>query len=138
MKSSSLLPLFFIIAALYDGILGGVFLFSPGYAFEVFKTTPPNHPGYVQFPAALLLVFAIMFIVIALNPSGNRRLIPYGILLKISYCGVVFRHWFDGGIPDMWKPFAILDLVFLLLFAWAFLVLEKSSKKGPQGITPLP
>jgi hypothetical protein len=122
----------FIIAALYDGILGIIFLFASGRVFEAYGTTPPNHPGYVQFPAALLLIFAIMFVVIARDPINNRRLIPYGILLKISYCGIVLLHWFDGGIPDMWKPFVIFDLVFLVFFVLAFAALGKSSAEEPQ------
>lgn len=86
----------------------------------------------MQFPAALLVIFAIMFAVIARDPINNRRLIPYGILLKISYCGIVLLHWFDGGIPDMWKPFVIFDLVFLILFVLAFVALGKSSAEEPQ------
>lgn len=122
----------FIIAALYDGILGIVFLCAPGRVFEAYGVTPPNHPGYVQFPAALLVIFAIMFAMIARDPAGNRHLIPYGILLKLAYCGIVFLHWFDGGIPGMWKPFAILDVVFLVLFALAFAAIGKSSAAEPQ------
>ena len=120
-----LIKLLFIIAALYDGILGIIFLFAPERVFEAYEVTPPNHPGYVQFPAALLIIFAIMFAVIARDPLHHRHLVPYGILLKLSYCGVVFLHWFDGGIPGMWKPFAILDLLFLILFALAFAALGK-------------
>ena len=41
------------------------------------------------------------------------------MLLKVSFCGVEFFHWFTAGIPEMWKPFAIADTVFLALFAWA-------------------
>jgi hypothetical protein len=114
----------------YDGILGIVFLCAPGRVFEAYGTTPPNHPGYVQFPAALLIIFAIMFAMIARDPVNNRRLIPYGILLKLSYCGIVLLHWLDGGIPGMWKPFAIFDLVFLVLFALAFAALGKSTAKA--------
>lgn len=117
----------FIISALYDGILGIIFLCASGRVFDAYGVTPPNHPGYVQFPAALLLIFAIMFVVIARDPIKNRHLIPYGIMLKLSYCGIVFLHWFDDGIPGMWKPFAIFDSAFLVLFALAFVALGKSS-----------
>lgn len=113
----------FAVAAAYDGLLGMAFLLAPGSVFARFGVQPPNHPGYVQFPAALLLVFALMFIAIARDPVGRRDLMPYGMLLKLSYCGVVFWHWLAGGIPNMWKPFAMLDLAFLLLFAWAYAAL---------------
>jgi len=87
--------------------------------------TPPNHPGYVQFPALLLVVFGLMFLAVAADPVRNRNLIPYGILLKAAYCGTVFWYWASTGIPDMWKPFAWCDLAFGLLFAFAWVSLGK-------------
>jgi hypothetical protein len=113
----------FYLAALYDGVLGLAFLFSADGLYTRFRVTPANHPGYVQFPALLLVVFALMFLAVARNPARNRNLIPYGMLLKVAYCGVVGFYWFGAGIPDMWKPFAVIDAVFLALFIWAYRVL---------------
>ncbi len=127
MKTHRLISLSFVVAALYDGLLGAAFLFAGGPLYEWFDVTPPNHPGYVQFPAALLIVFAAMFAAVAVNPLKNRNLIPYGILLKISYCGVVSYHWLTAGIPDMWKPFCICDFIFLLIFVWAWAALREES-----------
>jgi hypothetical protein len=126
MKSKPVITLLFIVAALYDGILGVVFILAGSYVFTWYNVTPPNHFGYVQFPGALLIIFALMFLAVARNPWANRNLIPYGIMLKISYCGVVFYHWFRTGLPNMWKPFAIFDLVFLVLFVWAYSTLSKA------------
>jgi len=115
-----MLSALFVFAAIYDGFFGLVFLTSAGAIFERFGVTPPNHVGYVQFPAALLVIFALMFFAIAMNPERNRNLIPYGMLLKVAYCAIVFWHWAAGGIPNMWKPLAFCDLVFLVLFALAY------------------
>ena len=81
---------------------------------------PPNHPAYVQFPALLLFIFAVMFFRIAADPVRNRELILYGIGLKIAYCGTAFWYQLAGGIPFMWIPWAWADLIFLALFlvAW--------------------
>ncbi len=128
MKKSAIVMLF-VIAALYDGVLGIAFLSSTDALFQWFQVIPPNHFGYVHFPAALLLVFALMFLAIAKNPKGNRNLIPYGILLKVSYCSVTCFYWFTTGLPSMWKPFIFFDLVFLALFAWAYVSLRDSGKK---------
>ena len=114
----------FIVASIYDGLLGVAFLFRSGDLFQWFCITPPNHPGYVQFPAALLIVFAIMFMAIAMNPVRNHNLIPYGVFLKASYCGVVLFHWLTAGVPGMWKPFCVFDLVFLVAFIWAWTALR--------------
>ncbi|MDD2597648.1 MAG: hypothetical protein PHO37_00275 [Kiritimatiellae bacterium] len=126
MKSRGYIKLLYVIAALYDGLLGGAFLFAGERLFAWFKVTPPNHLGYLHFPAALLIVFAIMFLAIARNPAKNRNLIPYAMLLKVSYCGVVLFHWLTAGIPDMWKPFGICDLLFFVLFAWSAFALRRS------------
>jgi hypothetical protein len=112
----------FALAALYDGVLGLLFLAAPGYPFQLFEVTQPNHLGYVQFPAALLLIFALMFAAVARSPVANRNLIPYGILLKLAYCGVTFAYWFTSGIPTMWKPLAIVDLAMAVLFGWAYAI----------------
>lgn len=117
---SSVRPLF-IIAGLYDGVLGLAFLFFAPTIYERFNVAPPNHYGYVRFPAMLLLVFALMFFAVAADPKRNRNLIPYGILLKVSYCAAVGWYWLnDPGLPMMWKPFFVIDLVFLVAFVWAY------------------
>lgn len=127
MKKIKTMTFLFVVTAVYDGLLGISFLFVGNNVFRYFNITPPNHIGYVQFPAALLIIFALMFIKIAKEPVKNRHLIPYGILLKISYCAIVFYHWFSTEIPYIWKPFAIFDLLFLVLFLWAYLSLGNSS-----------
>ena len=130
MKRPFWIVLLFAIAAAYDGVLGFGFLAAPGYPFEVFHVTPPNHMGYVQFPASLLLIFGLMFVVIAIDPVKNRNLIPYGILLKVAYCGVTLAHWLAAGIPDMWKPFTVIDFIMGVLFVWAYVVLGRGEERA--------
>ena len=111
---------FFLIAALYDGVLGIAFIIAPASIFAMYGVEPPNHMAYVQFPAILLILFAIMFYRIAMDPVRNRDLILYGCGLKIAYCSLAFWYMFTTGIPSMWVPWAYADLVFLALFivAW--------------------
>ena len=120
----------FALAALYDGVLGFVFLAAPAWVYTQTGVTPPNHWGYVRFPAALLIVFALMFAAIAADPARNRNLIPYGIGLKVSYCAVTIGYWVTSGVPGIWKPFAVIDVVMAVLFAWAWVTL------GPKTNTP--
>lgn len=110
----------FLVAAIYDGVLGLVFLFKPGLAFELFEVVPPNHFGYVQFSAILLLIFAAMFLRVAREPMANRFIMLYGIGLKAGYSGLVFYYMLTTGVPAMWVPWAWADLVFLLLFLWSW------------------
>lgn len=132
MKISARISVLFWIAAAYDGILGIAFAIAPASIFAWMDVTPPNHFGYVQFSAALLIVFSLMFIAIARNPLQNRNLSPYGVLLKVSYCSIAFGYWFTQGIPNLWKPFAIFDIVFLILFLLSYRQLNGSSENTAQ------
>ncbi len=128
MKAARWIQGVFGVAALYDAVLGITFLVIPWWLFQTLEVTPPNHWGYVQFPAALLIIFAVMFAAIARDPAGNRCLIPYGIGLKVAYCTTTFAYWASSGIPDMWKPFAVIDVLMTVLFVWAFVVLGALSR----------
>lgn len=116
---------FFLLAALYDGVLGMAFVIAPGEIFAMYEVIPPNHLAYVQFPAMLLILFAIMFFRIAMDPAGHRELILYGCGLKVAYCSLAFLYDLTTGISDMWMPWAWMDLAFLAVFAWSWQLLGR-------------
>jgi hypothetical protein len=105
-----------VFAALYDIVLGLAYglAFRPIYAR--FGIALPNHDGYVQLPAALILVFGIGFWLVARAPERNRDLIKLGVLMKLAFCVVVFGHRLFASIPTMWLPFAVADLLFAIAF----------------------
>jgi hypothetical protein len=119
----------FVLAGIYDGLLGLAFLLFPGAIFQG-SGVPLPHLGYVQFGALILLVFAVMFFHIARDPARNRALIPYGVGLKAAYSGTVFGHQLTGGIPAMWVPWAWADLGFLVLFLVAWRILGQGANAG--------
>jgi hypothetical protein len=110
----------FTAAGAYDFFLGLSFLLFGVRIFESSGVTPPNHFGYVQFPALLLMIFGVMFFRTAVDPVRNSEFMLYGAALKASYCGVVFWYDIKTGIPRLWIPWAWADLAFLILFliAW--------------------
>ena len=110
----------FYVAAFYDGVLGVAFLAAWPWIFRLFDVTPPNHGGYVQFSAFLLLIFGFIFLRIARDPDRNRDLIVYGMGLKAAYSGLVFWYQITTGVPFMWVPWAWVDVIFLALFALAW------------------
>lgn len=132
MRRHGAISVLFAVAAVYDGILGLAFAVLPRLVFETCGVTPPNHFGYVRFPGLLLLVFAALFAAVARAPRENRNLIPYGAGLKASYCALVFWYWATSDIPWMWKPFAIVDLVFLALFVVAYRRLGSLAGEPPR------
>jgi hypothetical protein len=127
MRNKTVVSVLFLLVAAYDGLLGTAFLLAPMSIFQWYGVAPPNHAGYVQFPALLLILFALMFIQIALDPVRHRNLIPYGIGLKTAYCGVVFSYWLTTGVPSMWRPFAVIDAVTGILFVWVYVHLGKEN-----------
>jgi hypothetical protein len=126
-KTTRSIEILFLLAALYDGGLGAAFLITPALVFRMGNVTPPNHWAYVQFPAALLLIFGLMFVAIARNPIKNKDLMIYGILLKLSYSGITIGYWLAEGIPGLWKPFAVADLMMAALFVWSYKAIGASS-----------
>ena len=112
--------LLFVVAGVYDFAIGFAFLFLGRQLFDLTKIPYPNHWGYVQFSSLMLMVFGCMFYTIARDPIGNRNLIPFGMLLKISYVGIVSFYWLTTGCPFLFKPFAIIDFAMLVLFALVY------------------
>ena len=126
MKREWIRPLF-VIAAIYDLVLGVLFLIAWRPVYERFGIALPNHPAYVQFAAAVVATFGIAFWYVANAPERNRDIIKLGVLLKIAYSSIVLSYWFQGRMPGMWVPFAWIDLVFLLAFVAALRVVPKTA-----------
>jgi len=114
------MKMFYILAALYDLVLGVAFLVAPVAIYAAYGVEPPNHMAYVQFTGMLLIVFGAMFYQISKDPARNRGLILYGCGLKVSYCSMVFGYMATTGVPAMYVPFAWADLVFLALFIMTY------------------
>jgi hypothetical protein len=107
---------FYMVAALYDFVLGILFLLAWQPIYGMFDIGPPNHPAYIQFAAAVVATFGIGFWYVARAPERNRDIIKLGVLLKLAYSSIVLGYWFQGRMPSMWVPFAWIDLGFLLAF----------------------
>ncbi len=118
--STKWIKVLFIVAAIYDLSLGIASIVAAPQIFRWAHVTPPNHWGYVYFPALLVVMFGVMFLRIAADPVGRLELIHYGMGLKASYCGVVFWYMIIGSVPTLWIPFAWADLALFILFflAW--------------------
>ena len=124
------IKMFYVVAGLYDGVLGVAFLLFPAAIYAMYAVEPPNHMAYVQFPALILMIFAAMFFQIARDPVKNRELILYGCALKVAYCSMVFGYMATSGVPAMYVPFAYADLVFLGLFIVTYRSLGEPAQAG--------
>jgi len=109
----------FVVAGLYDFLLGLLFLFAWQTIYTHFHIAYPNHAGYILFGAASIAIFGVGFLFVAAAPGRNRDIIKLGVLLKLAYSGTVLGFWFQNAIPFMWVPFAWCDLAFLVVFVVA-------------------
>ncbi len=126
----------FVVAALYDFVIGLVFLVAGPTLFEWAGIPAPNHWGYIQFAALMLMIFGLMFVAVAVDPLGQRNLIRYGLLLKLSYCGMVGYYWATSGAPTLFKVFAVTDGLMYGLFLAAYLKLGKLTPASPRSEKP--
>ena len=116
----STIRLLFVIAGLYDLLIGLAFLCFGPQLFDATGVPQPKHWAYIQFGSLLLIIFGIMFFAVAYDPAANRNLIPYGMLLKLSYAGLAAYYWVTTDIPMLFKPFAIIDAAMFVLFFLAY------------------
>lgn len=127
MSRSWVSPLF-VIAGLYDFAIGLTFLLFGEKLFDAADVPQPNHWGYIQFGSLMLMIFGTMFFAVARDPVANRNLIPYGILLKLSYSALAGYYWATTDCPTLFKPFVIIDAVMLILFWMAYNALASNAE----------
>jgi hypothetical protein len=118
----------FLIAGIYDLVLGLAFFLFHRALFAMFDAPPLGHPSYAEFPALLVVTFGAMFLQIGRDPVRYRSMIPYGMALKAAFSGVAIWRLLTIGLPMMWVPIAIIDLAFLGLFAVAWYAAPKLQK----------
>jgi hypothetical protein len=110
----------FAAAGLYDLVIGLAFLVAGRAVLDAGGVPYPNHWGYIQFSALLLIIFGIMFLAVARNLDANRSLMVYGMMLKLSYTGLVAFYWARNDCPWLFRSFAFIDAAMFVLFALAY------------------
>lgn len=107
------------VAAVYDIVLGVLFLFFARWAFEsmgVLDAYPVE--GYIQLIGAFVLVLGIGYFLIWRGDLWrNRDLVLVGALYKLAYSGVAFYIAATAEVPHwlfVWG-FGVADAIFLLL-----------------------
>ena len=114
-----------LVSAWYDILLGIIFGLFFRLIYRSFGVELPNHAGYIQLSALYIFIFGIGFYLVYKNPVQNRQIILLGILMKLAFFVVAFGHLIFDTIPSIYIPFAILDIVFVLLFLPANSALKK-------------
>jgi len=107
----------FLIAALYDFVLGFVFFVFLRFIFEdIFKIPSPVYPAFFQAAAAFVFVMGVGFYFVYLNMYRNTDIVKLGIVFKLVYTGLAFYHVFIEKMPWVFSIFGFLDIIFIVLF----------------------
>lgn len=121
----------FLAATVYDVVLGIVFLFFAGWAFDLLEIRDEMpEGGYVHLIGAFLLVIGIAYWLIYRGDLiVNRDLIAVGTLYKLAYSGVGFWVWAFGEVPHVAfvAVFGVADVVFFVLMLECWLVVRREA-----------
>src|ERR1035441_7684895 len=123
----------FLIAAVYDVLLGITFTFFPARAFDTLgiREKLPAFGGYLTLLGAFVLVIGVAYFLIARGDlRRNADLILVGTLYKLAYAGTAFYYWSQGSLPHVAFAalFGVADAVFFILMAECYWSLEKKIK----------
>jgi hypothetical protein len=122
---------FFLVAALYDVVLGAVFFFFYGPIFDLLNVVAPNNTSYLHLSAGFVFVQGIGYWFVYRNMLRNVDLVKLGVIYKGIYSLVAVYYLAIGELPDaIFAWFAVFDVLFLLGFV-RFLMLV-----GPVGLEP--
>jgi hypothetical protein len=109
---------FFLVAALYDAILGALFFFFYGPLFNAFGIALPNNTSYIHITTAYIFVQGVSYWFVSRAPERNVDIVKVGIVYKAIFSGLAFYYLAIGQLlSGVFVIFAILDLVFLAAFA---------------------
>jgi hypothetical protein len=107
----------FLIASLYDFVLGFIFFIFLRFFFEsLFKIPFPLYPAFFQAAAAFVFVMGIGFYLVYRNMYRNIDIVKVGIAFKLIYTGLAFYHVFIEGMPWIFSVFGFLDIIFIVFF----------------------
>jgi hypothetical protein len=108
---------FFLIAALYDMILGAAFFFLYGPLFEMLGVALPNNTSYIHLTAAYVFVQGLGYWFVYQDPGANRGIVKVGAVYKFAFSALALYYTVIGQLlHPVFLVFGLLDLLFLIGF----------------------
>ena len=120
----------FLIASVYDILLGVVFIFFYKFAFELLRISEklPEFGGYLSLIGAFLFVIGVAYYLIYRGDLiKNRDLIMIGALYKLAYCTITFFYFAIGEIPHILfiSLFGVVDLIMFIMMVECYIFICK-------------
>jgi len=108
---------FFLVAALYDIVLGLVFVVAGERILSAIGMALPPHVAYIQLAAVFVFVQGLSYWLAYRDPLGNLGIVRVGVAYKAAYAGLAAWYLIIGALPSVFfVPWAIIDLGFLVGF----------------------
>jgi len=108
---------FFLVAAIYDMLLGAAFVVLGEQILRTIGMELPPHIAYIQLAAVFIFVQGLGYWLVYRDPVGNLGIVRVGIAYKAAYAGLAFWYLVIGALPSIFFiPWAIIDLLFLVGF----------------------
>jgi hypothetical protein len=108
---------FFLVAALYDIVLGAVFMVFGEEILDWIGMELPPHIAYIQLAAIFIFVQGLSYLLVWRDPPHNPGLVQVGVVYKVAYVGLALWYLIVGQLPsDFFIPWAIIDVLFMIGF----------------------
>lgn len=108
---------FFLIAAIYDLVLGAVFFLFHAPAFELLAIEPPNNTSYIHLTAAFVFVQGLGYWFVSQAPIANRGIAKIGVAYKAAFAALSIYYLLIGELlHPVFLVFGLLDIGFLVGF----------------------
>lgn len=108
---------FFLVAAVYDIVLGALFFLFYGPLYSALGIALPNNTSYIHLTAAFVVVQGIGYWFVYQDPDANRGIVKLGVVYKAAFSGLAIWYWITGGLlHPVFGIFGILDIGFLVGF----------------------
>lgn len=108
---------FFLIAGLYDALLGLAFLFFGEDILDWVGMDLPPHIAYIQLAAVFILVQGLSYLLVFTHPTRYLGVVMIGVVYKVAYSGLALWYLVIGELPSaFFIPWALIDVVFLIGF----------------------
>ena len=121
---------FFLVAALYDVVLGAAFVVAGEPILSAIGMALPPHIAFIQLAAIFIFVQGLSYALVFLDPSGNLGIVRVGVAYKAAYAGLALWYLVIGILPSLFfVPWALIDLAFLV----GFVLFLRSASRPTAG-----
>jgi hypothetical protein len=108
---------FFLVAGVYDVLLGLAFLLAGETILTAVGMTLPPHIAYIQLAAIFVAVQGLSYLLAYRDAWSNLGIIWVGVVYKASYATLAVYYLVTGQLPSIFfVPWAICDVAFMVGF----------------------